>query len=201
MAITNGYCTLAQVKSRLDIDDFADDSEMESVIEAVSRWIDGPMGCGRRIYAATETRYYTPDFKDWLIVDDLISVTTLKTDTTGNGTFDTTWTTSDYILQPMNAAYLSMPYDQITVATNGDYTFDPDIKRSVEIAGNWGYASTTPPQITEACILASMRVWKRRDMLFGTVGNADLGTVEAIAPIMKDGELRLLLDSVPRRLI
>jgi hypothetical protein len=199
MTITNGYATLAQVKSRLDITDNDNDAELESVITGVSRAIDANRG--RRIYAATETRYYTPQFTDWLIVHDLLSLTTLKTDSTGNGTFDVTWTSSDYFLEPINAALDGEPYDQITITTNGDYTFDPVIKRSVEIAGSFGYAATTPPEITEACILVAMRVWKRRDILFGTSGNAELGTVEAIAPLLKDGEFKMLLDSVPMRII
>ena len=199
MAITNGYATLAQVKSRLDIADTDNDAELENVITAVSRWIDRDRR--RRIYSATETRYYTPEFSDWLIVDDILSITTLKTDTTGDGTFDTTWEATDYYLDAFNENLRNLPYTQINTTTSGDNSFTVDARRSVEIAGVFGFATTTPAEITEACILGSMRVWKRRDILFGTVGNADLGTVEAIAPIMKDGEFVMMLDAVPRRLL
>jgi hypothetical protein len=41
MAITNGYATLAQVKSALRISDSIDDSILEMAVESASRAIDG----------------------------------------------------------------------------------------------------------------------------------------------------------------
>lgn len=199
MAISNGYCTLQDVKSRLDIKDSDNNSELESVITAVSRWID--RNRNRRIYAATETRYYTPEFHDYLIIDDLLSVTTLKTDDNADDTHETTWTTSDYNLWPANASAKNRPYDQIIITNSGDYSFPVGIINGVEIAGSFGYASTTPPAITEACILATMRVWKRRDALFGIIGSAEMGTIQAAMKMVNDSELMSLLETVPIRLV
>ena len=193
--MANEYCTVAEVKSRLDITDNANDTEIAGVIEAVSRAIDTDRG--RVFYTATATRYYSPRWDDYLLIDDCQSVTTLQSDEDGDGTFETTWTEdTDFFLMP----FTGPPYDQIVLTTNGNYTF-PIFNRSVKITGVFGYSATTPPAIREACILASMRVWKRRDVLFGTAGNAELGTIEAIAPIMRDGELSLLLDTVERSIV
>ena len=199
MAITNGYATLAQIKPRLDIDtdDHEDDAALELVIEAVSRWID--RNRNRRIYTASETRYYSPISSQYVVIDDLISVTTLKTDDGFDGTFEDTWQSTDYVLQPLNNSFWGRPYTRIERAVNGDYYFTVG-QKTVEIAGTFGYATTTPNGIREACLLASMRVWRRKDNLFGVAGFSDLGTVLNIVPAVADGELKMLLNEVPKRI-
>lgn len=44
MAITNGYATLAEVKSALRITDSVDDTLLEMAVESASRLIDGYAG-------------------------------------------------------------------------------------------------------------------------------------------------------------
>ena len=197
MTITNGYATAAELKARLDIADYEDDSQLESVIEAVSRWID--TNRNRRIYAAAETRYYTATERDYIIVDDLLSVTTLSTDDNADDSYETTWTASDFLLMPFNAPSQNRPYTSINISHATKYSFPANVFKGVKIIGSFGYAAATPKPIKEACILASMRVFKRKDILFGTQGSAELGTVSAIASILRDGELNYILDAVPRR--
>lgn len=200
MAITNGYTDLATFKARLFPDDSADttdDSQFELVIEAVSRWIDENRG--RRFYAVTETRYYTADNGRFCVVDDLLSVTTLKTDEDGDRTYERTWTANtDYELFPRNAGLDGKPYIAIGRSPLSNYTF-PTVRNGVEILGSFGFSSTTPKHIQEACLLASMRVWERKDLLFGTAGNAELGNLTAIVPLHKDGELMAPLNTVKKR--
>ena len=98
MAITNGYATLTDVKAalRIPVSDTVDDSLLETSIEAASREIDGY--CERVFYnAGTATRVYVPTDPFLVDVDDLQSVTTLKTSSTGD-TFDQTWGTADFQL-------------------------------------------------------------------------------------------------------
>jgi hypothetical protein len=122
------------------------------LVEAVSRAIDDY--CGRRFYAATQTRYYTANRHERLLVDDLLSITTLKTDDDSDGTFETTWTVSDYLLAPYNAQQESQPqpYWRIEVAPDGDYWFPAGTRRGVEIAGSWGFSSSTPDVVENACL-------------------------------------------------
>jgi hypothetical protein len=80
-SITNGYTDLPTYKLRFfdgDTDDHQDDDNLNLVITTASRAIDNI--CHRRFYAATETRYYTTDDTFRVDIDDLLSVTTLKTD-------------------------------------------------------------------------------------------------------------------------
>lgn len=53
MTVVNGYCTLDELKARLDISttDTADDTKLEVIIQAASRAIDAKTG--RRFYATT----------------------------------------------------------------------------------------------------------------------------------------------------
>jgi hypothetical protein len=56
MAITNGYTTLADLKTYLGISGTTDDARLELAVEAASRAID--MECSRRFFPVTETRYF-----------------------------------------------------------------------------------------------------------------------------------------------
>lgn len=178
MPITNGYCTLAELKARVwptGTVDTNDDTVMEQVITAVSRHIDSV--CGRRFYASAETRYYTPEFADLLFVDDLLSVTTLKTDDDGDRVYETTWAATDYDLEPYNATLESQarPYTQIRTAPNSNYAFPVGQRKGVQLAGSFGFASATPAAIKEACLIQSARIYKRRDAIFGVIGSAEMG--------------------------
>lgn len=201
MAITNGYITTGDLQLAIDPGNDVswsgiDDSVMETIIAATSRAIDNMTG--RRFYSATETRYYTARWSDWLPVDDLLSVSTLKTDDNGDGTHNTTWAASDYILQPRNAAADSdnvRPYTSIEINENGDYSFPINVVDGVELVGTFGYRETPPPEIKQACLLMSHRLWKRKDAIFGVAGNIQQGVTVVQAHIRKDADVMLLLSS------
>ena len=183
-------CTVANVKQRLDITDSTDDAMLNTIVAAVS--VALPDHTGRRFYATTETRYYQATSPWQLDVDDLLTITTLKTDDDANRVYETTWATSDYDLEPDNAALNSRPYDCIRVSPLGRYFF-PTWRRGVQIAGSFGYAATAPGPIVEAALLASEQVYKRKDAILGTTGSAGFQQVvknqlendPEIAPILR----------------
>lgn len=182
MAITDGYATLSDVKAALRITDAVDDSLLEISIEAASREIDG--WCERQFTNGTATRIYRPTDVFTVEVDDLISVTTLKTDSDGDGVFDTTWNNAtDFQLNPLNgrAGGIVTPYT--TVKAIGSYLFpiyEPrnvnSQQASVEITGVWGWSSI-PTAVKQACIILSMRQFKRYDSPTGVMGFGDLGVM------------------------
>lgn len=164
-----------------NITDLDDDALLEGVVEDVSRWIDDVTG--RRFYSASETRYYTPHDATTLFVDDLLSITTLKTDSDGDRTFETTWATSDYDLLPLNAAVDSnnvKPYTRIETTPLGSYTF-PLHAKGVEIVGSFGFASSAPGPVRRACLIMCERIVRRKDAPLGVAGTRDLGTLRLIA--------------------
>ncbi len=187
MAIENGYCTLAEVKSALRISDSTDDSLLEKAIEGASRRIDGYTG--RFFYQQTATiQLYARDIYALQLQNDLVSITTLKTDDEGDGTFNTTWTANtDYQLQPLNAVLQSRPYNRIVAV--GGKTFPimilPDLP-GVEINGVWGW-SAIPDDVREACVLLSMRGFARYNAALGVVGFADMAIqVRSVDPDVRD---------------
>lgn len=180
MAITNGYCTLADVKSALRITDAVDDSLIELSIEAASREIDGY--CQRAFYSTSGTRVFNSTDSFVTETDDIISVTTLKTSDDGVN-YDTTWTTSDFQLEPLNGvvAGLTQPYTRIRAV--GDYLFPIwsvtgtySNFAGVQIVGVFGWASV-PTAVKQATILLAMRQFKRYDSPLGVAGFGDIGVM------------------------
>jgi len=180
MAISNGYCTLADVKSALRITDAVDDSLIELSIEAASREIDGY--CQRAFYSTSGTRVFNSTDSFVTETDDIISVTTLKTSDDGVN-YDTTWATSDFQLEPLNGvvAGLTQPYTRIRAV--GDYLFPIwsvtgtySNFAGVQIVGVFGWASV-PTAVKQATILLAMRQFKRYDSPLGVAGFGDIGVM------------------------
>ncbi len=172
------YCTLAELKRYLSISDANSDAALAEDITGASRWIESE--CGRRFDVtgtaeAPVARYYTASSGDRVLVDDLLSVVTLKTDDDGDGVYETTWTASDYVLGPRNAAANAEPYWKIVVAPNGNYTF-PLGEDGVQVSGVWGYWTSVPDLIKQACVREAARRFRLRDAPFGVTGTAEMGT-------------------------
>ena len=203
MTITNGYATLAEFRARLDGSGSVtwteeDDAMHETAIEAASRWVD--KYTGRRFYeSAEQARYYEPEFGHTATVDDLLSVTTIETDDGANGTY-TAWTASDFDLAPYNAPAHDEPYSYIEVANGGTKGLPVDTRKGLKVTGVWGYctAANRPEDIKQAAILIALRLWKRKDAIFGVAGAPALGVTIVQAKIEADGDVMALLDPYKR---
>ena len=174
---TDVYCGLDELKTKLDITDEVDDTQLEQIIYAVSRQIDEETK--RRFYttAAVEARYYTPTDPITVHVDDLLSVTSLEVDSFGNRTYSETWVEDDdFELRPYNAEVDGKPYMWLQAIPSGYMAF-PMSRRSVKITGFFGYCAIDdlPPQIREACLLQCERLFKRKDAPFGVAGTPETG--------------------------
>jgi len=175
MAITNGYATLAQVKAAMRITDSVDDDLLETAIESASRQIDGH--CERRFYTTATTRIYTPNDSFVCEIDDLVSITSLKTSSDVDGSFDTTWAASDYQLEPLNAIAGGMDVSYTQIRATGDYLFPlSGGEATVQVVGTFGWASV-PSDIEQACIILSQRQYKRYDSPLGVAGIGDIGII------------------------
>lgn len=177
MAITNGYCTLNELKAslRIPVSDTIDDDLLELAVEAASRDID--QASERIFYSLSDTRIFIPRDSSNTAIDDLVSVTTIKTSTSADGAFDVTWTSSDYQLMPLNgvAGGMTVPYDLIYAV--GDYSFPQSGQEAtVEVVGTWGFSSV-PTAIKQATVLLSARIFKRNDSPGGVMGFGDLGVI------------------------
>lgn len=179
--ITNGYCTLSDLKAALRITDNIDDALLELCVESASRDIDGT--CERVFYSAgSAVREYVPTDALVCEIDDAYTISTIKTSSDGV-TFSTTWTASDYQAEPLNGVVggVSLPYNRLRAV--GSFLFptfdniatDYDIA-SVQVTGQFGF-SAVPVAIKQATILLAMRHFKRYDSPLGIAGFSDLGAV------------------------
>ena len=175
MAIANGYCTLDDLKASARITDSVDDALLELAIEAASREIDS--ATERQFFQTSATRVYTPRDSYICDTDDIVSITTLKTSSSANATYDLTWTTSDYQLEPLNgiAGGLTVPFSNIRATGNYLFTISGG-EATVQIAGTFGF-NAVPTAIKQATVILASRIFKRNDSPLGVTGFGDLGVI------------------------
>jgi len=187
------YTTVPELKAALSIPatDTVDDDDLWDAILTASRAVEGDTQ--RVFYKTTETRTLTPTDR-WHVrlgaYMDLVSVTTLKTDADGDGTFETTWATTDYQLLTadgtpnVNAGPEPRPYRRIKAI--GTQTFPCSwawhLGRTdlVQINGVWGWPAV-PDRIRRATRLAAAEIFKLNSAPFGAIGMADLGIIRVRA--------------------
>jgi len=144
------YASIADLKGILGITSTTDDTVMRKILEAASRSIDNY--CNRTFVTQAATKYFNGAVTLW--IPDLLSITTLKTDEDGDGTyentFDTTFATGDVIPYGVGLedTLNTFPKVRLEINPEGDYgSFASGVKKGVEIAGIWGYGdgiSATP---------------------------------------------------------
>lgn len=185
MTITNGYCTLSEIKEaeRLNIATLTTtyDTALEGVIEAISRAID--LQCSRFFWKDTNdgTYYFTANENDYLLIGDFVSITTLSTDDGATRSY-TAWTVdTDYDLWPYNASADGIPYNQIEVAPTSGKRFPVGVRKGVKIVGKRGFPAVPKP-IKEACIIWSMRTYKRYATPLGVSAMTALGEMNTKVP-------------------
>lgn len=182
MTITNGYAALDDYKLRYfdgDVDDHQDDEIIENALESVSRLIDKLTG--RRFYVVSETRYFTAECSDWLPVPDIQAISGLWTDEASGRTYTDTWAATDYDLVPYNAQADTAepePYTDIEITPLGSYTFPVGMRKGVKITASWGYATSIPSEIKEACCMGAHRIMKRHQTPLGISAAPNLAQVQ-----------------------
>lgn len=195
MAITNGYCTLNELKAATRISDNVDDSLLEMAIEGASRAIDSYTN--RNFYSSgTATRYYAPQNSYICDTDDIISLATLTTlDQDDN--YTVTWAAKDYQLEPLNGFVdgFNVPYTRIRAID--DYVFETlGGQATVKVVGVFGYATAVPMSIKQATIIQASRIYKRLDSPLGVAGFGDMGVVRVSSKL--DPDVAQLVDSFRR---
>ena len=143
----NTYTSLHTLKSPsiLNLTDDAHDDRLLMLAENVSRHID--RFCNRHFFCLKATRLFDGSGGDTILLPDLVSLDPagLRTDDDLDGSFETTWPESDYLLYPANAdpaagLDVSSPYNKLVVnTTSGLRESFPAGRRTVQLSGQWGY--------------------------------------------------------------
>lgn len=182
------YASLAQVKSALRITDNLDDAALQVAISAASELIDG--FCGRNFGSESGTRVFAAAYTDLVLIDDLVSLTTFKTDENADGNFETTWVTGIQ-QEPLNHKLDGTYWPTTRIRAIDDAFPVSNDQALIQIEGVWGWASV-PASITEACIIQACRLFKRADSPLGVAGFSDVGVVRVTSKYL-DGDVAQLL--------
>lgn len=176
MAVTNGYCTVTELRDHLgDSGAKLDADLLERAINATSRAIDDYTG--RRFWQ--DSTVQTKTYKVWhpyiAWVDDISTTTGLiiKTDGTGDYSWSSTWLVTDYDLEPDDADGVARPWWRVVAIGTQTFPVSPR-RRTLQVTAKFGW-SAIPDQINEATILKAASLFKRKDAVLGVVSFADFG--------------------------
>lgn len=154
---------------------------------------------GTRYYPTDESRFYTPESSrdQTLFIDDLVTLTGLLVDTTGDLSYDEEWTEDvDFVLDPPNAALEGQPKRQIVLLPVANRRF-PTTPHAVKVEGTFGWAEAPSLVYQAAVLLANRFLTRTRAAPLGilvatanqTVATARLGGL--------DKDVAFLLDELP----
>jgi hypothetical protein len=176
VAITNGYCTLNQIKAAVRLTDNLDDALLEMAVESASRMIDAE--CDRNFYASgTATRDFIPNDVYTVDTDDLTSIVSVKLDDSGELTFPITLAVTDYQTEPVNQKVSGNAFPITRLRMIGDYLLPIWGKQAtVRIEGVYGF-TPQPIQVTQATVIQASRIFKRLDSPLGVAGFGDMGAI------------------------
>lgn len=211
--MANEYITPAQLKSTLSLDatDTYADADINMAISAASKAIE--RACQRRFWvdATDQVRYYERTNRIMVVIDDLVSVTSVKTDPTGQNNYSENWIEdTDYVFGPLNAAANGWPYETINRLFAGNYIGPPNDEyllpvgryflplgpRRIQVTGKFGWPEI-PDQVIEATTIFAARLLRRaREAPYSVIG---LGFDGASIRIPKmDPDILSLLDGLRR---
>ncbi len=186
------YITLSELKNSLELTNTSyADNELRMAIPAASRGVDEYCGRTFSTGGTADVRYFTPYDPRVVEVDDLISATTVESDYNGDGVYETTWATTDYVLEPANAPSLSKPYETLRVYPLGNQrlTLWPN---SVKITGQFGWGDPPAGVKQATMIMATRLVQRARQAPFGVVG-VGFDNISVRIPSV-DPDVRFLLE-------
>jgi hypothetical protein len=150
MEIGSPYATAIEYAEAHGKDDTSDLDVVEVDLKAISRFMEKRLGRFFNKDAAAVTRVFDPpaSSSELLLNCDLVSVTSIKIDTDGDGVFTDALAATDYVLLPRNAADgpEPEPYRRVHLTAG---TFTPG--QAVEISGVWGWPAVPEP-IKRACV-------------------------------------------------
>ena len=129
------YVTLAQLKAALDITDTDSDVEIQRALDAADNWIDEYCRRTFTLDGSDVTRYLYPNEDGSVTVPDVMTVTSIKTDRTGDRTFANALTASDYELLPLDGP----PYQAVRIWPTSSDSFER--ARQVQVVGRYGYVA------------------------------------------------------------
>lgn len=198
MPVDNGYATLGELKSWLDLDPVAphkNDALYEAVVNGVSRYFD--KFCRRHFYQVVEARdFEATDYYTLMLgtFNDLAVLTALTTDDDGDGVFETAWAVADFDLFPKNtkAGPELRPWREVKAIGRRFPMARIAGSRThlVRLTGTWGWPAI-PDAVKQAAKIQMSRVAKRKEAPEGILGLNQFGVLRVSSKM--DPDVRDLL--------
>ena len=171
--MANDYATLAQVQAGFPdstistTTDTAFTGIIGSMITRASRLIDREVGrWPGYFYPTTDavTRYYDGTGDTEQCIDDCCSLTSVAVAESGgiDSTSYTTWTEdTDFYVSPYNWSANIEPVGELVIDWNSGKPGWYGYRKAVKVVGIFGWSTTLPDDINEACIIQAVRWYMR----------------------------------------
>ena len=188
----SSYIDILLLKADIGIGDTADDALLQLAIDAASAFID--QYTGRSFTAEVgATKYFLPTSASLLLLSpDIRTITSVATDSRGDGTYATTLTSGTHFLPlPFQSLPDAGMYSSLSIMGNSSLSFGTG--QRVKVVGDWGYTvgGVAPAAIQKACLIQAGRLFQRKNAPFGILQTVDLGQFTRISKLDPDVEMIL----------
>lgn len=182
MALGDAYVTLVELKAYLGITGSANDTQLDDARNAATEAIE--LHCERQFNKTTSAtaRVFYPQSCGWARVNDFHTTTGLviQTDNGDDGTFETTWATTDYQLEPLNGIVdgrSGWPYYTIRTRSPAANRFPMTGSGApLQVTAQWGWTAV-PYGVKQAAYYLAVDLFKLRETQFGVMGAGEWGLV------------------------
>lgn len=172
--------TADELRAHLNIQGTQHETVLANAVAAVNQSV--VQHCGRDFDTIAEgdetARVFRPDHSRLATVDDFWDITNLvvKTDEGDDGTFETTWATTDYVLEPLNGREGGITVSYYRIRAVESRRFPCGYRPSLQVTAAWGWASV-PAAVKQAALLWGARTFHRKDSPQGVAGFNEFGAV------------------------
>jgi hypothetical protein len=184
------YVTDAELRAWLGITDQDDKTAIKVAVTTASRHVDAY--CGRKfsLDAGVTTRLFYPETSHQVSVDDIATTSGLvvAVDTGDDGVADTTWTTNDYQLEPINLEE-GWPYTRIRAVEGLRFPLTGH-RPTVHISAQWGWPAVPEP-VKNATLIVAARFYRRRNTPEGFSAGEAFGAIRVSSRMDPDAQMML----------
>lgn len=192
--MSDPYVSASELAEYLRMDPPAEDAGddlMSLTVASASAWVQEYTRRDFNLADAPSARYFDTTDSGLVLVDDIGDDTiTVATDTTQDGTWATSWATSDFQVNPLGALAMGEPVTSLLAV--GSYTYPPVSRRRglVKVTAQWGWPAV-PDAVKQATLILASRLYKRHESPAGVLGGNDFGVVRVGTLIDPDVEILL----------
>lgn len=180
MALGDAYIDPEELGAYLGIDDSDDDGLLSAACLTATEWVN--RYCNRQFNqtdTATARVFSSRDCRT-VQVDDFYTTTGLviATDTGNDGTYGTTWATTDYVLEPFDGVESGMtgfPFRKIVAVESARWPARTGRAR-VQVTAKWGWAAV-PASVTQATLILAGLLHNLKDSPLGVTSFSDAGII------------------------